>query len=73
MGIHEWFIQRKYRYEVVPELHDWLTVYRMNQTNRVRPTQYVSVLAPLLIVHCPYWHYWDALLELREVWNLFSQ
>lgn len=28
MGIHEWLIQRKYRYEVVPELHDWLTVYR---------------------------------------------
>lgn len=28
MGIHEWLIQRSYRYEVVPELHDWLSVYR---------------------------------------------
>jgi ribonucleoside-diphosphate reductase alpha chain len=28
MGIHEWLIQRDYRYEVVPELHQWLSVYR---------------------------------------------
>lgn len=28
MGIHEWLIQRGYKYEVVPELHDWLSVYR---------------------------------------------
>jgi ribonucleoside-diphosphate reductase alpha chain len=28
MGIHEWLIQRGYRYEVVPELHQWLSVYR---------------------------------------------
>jgi ribonucleoside-diphosphate reductase alpha chain len=28
MGIHEWLIQRNYRYEVVPELHSWLDVYR---------------------------------------------
>jgi ribonucleoside-diphosphate reductase alpha chain len=28
MGIHEWLLQRKYNYEVVPELHEWLKVYR---------------------------------------------
>lgn len=28
MGVHEWLIQKGYRYEVVPELHEWLTIYR---------------------------------------------
>jgi len=28
MGIHEWLLQRNYRYEVTPELHKWLEVYR---------------------------------------------
>lgn len=28
MGIHEWLIQRKARYEVTPELHVWLASYR---------------------------------------------
>jgi ribonucleoside-diphosphate reductase alpha chain len=28
MGVHEWLIKRGYQYEVVPELHDWLGVYR---------------------------------------------
>jgi ribonucleoside-diphosphate reductase alpha chain len=28
MGVHEWLIQRGHRYEVVPELHDWLATYR---------------------------------------------
>lgn len=28
MGIHEWLLQRKYSYEVTPELHEWLKVYR---------------------------------------------
>jgi len=27
MGVHEWLLQRKGRYEVVPELHEWLKVY----------------------------------------------
>lgn len=27
MGVHEWLLQRGYRYEVTPELHDWLKVY----------------------------------------------
>ena len=28
MGVHEWLLQRGYRYECVPELHEWLAVYR---------------------------------------------
>jgi len=28
MGIHEWLLKRKYKYEVTPELHAWLSVYR---------------------------------------------
>jgi len=28
MGIHAWLLQRKSRYEVTPELHKWLEVYR---------------------------------------------
>lgn len=28
MGIHEWLLKRGYGYEVVPELHEWLAVYR---------------------------------------------
>lgn len=28
MGVHEWLLKRNYRYEVTPELHNWLGVYR---------------------------------------------
>jgi ribonucleoside-diphosphate reductase alpha chain len=28
MGLHEWLLKRGYPYEVVPELHKWLEVYR---------------------------------------------
>jgi ribonucleoside-diphosphate reductase alpha chain len=28
MGVHEWLLKRGYRYEVTPELHNWLGVYR---------------------------------------------
>lgn len=28
MGVHEWLLRRGYRYEVVPEMHDWLGAYR---------------------------------------------
>lgn len=27
MGVHEWLLMRRYPYEVVPELHQWLKVY----------------------------------------------
>ena len=28
MGLHEWLLLRKYRYEVTPELRQWLSVYK---------------------------------------------
>ena len=28
MGVHEWLLKRGYKYEVVPELHKWLKVYK---------------------------------------------
>jgi ribonucleoside-diphosphate reductase alpha chain len=28
MGVHEWLIKKGYRYEVTPELHQWLSIYR---------------------------------------------
>jgi ribonucleoside-diphosphate reductase alpha chain len=28
MGVHEWLLKRGYKYEVVPELHKWLEVYK---------------------------------------------
>jgi ribonucleoside-diphosphate reductase alpha chain len=28
MGMHEWLIKRGYKYEVVPELHQWLASYK---------------------------------------------
>lgn len=28
MGVHEWLLQRGYKYEVTPELHEWLKIYK---------------------------------------------
>jgi ribonucleoside-diphosphate reductase alpha chain len=28
MGVHEWLLQRRYRYEVTPELHEWYAVWK---------------------------------------------
>lgn len=28
MGMHEWLVQRGYKYEVTPELHAWLSIYK---------------------------------------------
>lgn len=28
MGVHEWLIRKGYRYEVTPELHQWLSVWK---------------------------------------------
>lgn len=28
MGLHEWLLIRGYKYEVVPELHQWLSIYK---------------------------------------------
>lgn len=32
MGIHEWLLKRNYKYEVTPELHEWLSLYK-NKSN----------------------------------------
>ncbi len=37
MGVHEWLLQRNYRYDVTPELHQWLTVYE-GQSNETANT-----------------------------------
>jgi ribonucleoside-diphosphate reductase alpha chain len=36
MGIHEWLLKRSYKYEVTPELHEWLYTYKntSNYTSR---------------------------------------
>ena len=36
MGVHEWLIKRGYRYEVTPEFHNWLSVYRGVSDNTSR-------------------------------------
>jgi len=36
MGIHEWLVQRGYKYEVVPELHNWLHAYRASSDRASR-------------------------------------
>lgn len=33
MGLHEWLLKRNYKYEVTPELHTWLEVYRDESTS----------------------------------------
>lgn len=34
MGVHEWLLKRNYKYEVTPELHEWLSIYK-NKSNYV--------------------------------------
>jgi len=34
MGIHEWLLKRNYKYEVTPELHEWLYIYK-NKSNYI--------------------------------------
>ena len=36
MGMHEWLIKKGYRYEVTPELHKWLGVYKGISDNTSR-------------------------------------
>lgn len=48
MGIHEWLIQRGYPYEVTPELHQWLSVYKgvSNDTSR-KVSGYLNISTPI--------------------------
>lgn len=48
MGIHEWLIQRGYKYEVNSELRDWLSVYRGVSDRVSRETaDHLSVSTPV--------------------------
>lgn len=38
MGVHEWLLQRGHRYEVVPELHHWLKLWRDSSTYAANST-----------------------------------
>lgn len=48
MGVHEWLIQRKNKYEVTPELHRWLAVYK-NHSDSVSQSfsDYLGVSRPV--------------------------
>lgn len=53
MGVHEWLIAREQRYEVTPELHEWLAVWKENseaganwladKLGRKRPVAYRAI------------------------------
>ena len=48
MGIHEWLIKRGHKYEVVPELHNWLTVYKGVSDNvSAKYSKFLSVSSPV--------------------------
>ncbi len=48
MGIHEWLIKRGYRYEVVPELHNWLTIYKGVSDNvSAKYSKFLSISSPV--------------------------
>lgn len=47
MGIHEWLIKRGYSYEVTPELHEWLSVYKgESDATAKREADHMGVAAP---------------------------
>ena len=48
MGIHEWLIKRGYRYEVTPELHEWLSVYQgVSNRSSAKTADTLSVSRPV--------------------------
>jgi ribonucleoside-diphosphate reductase alpha chain len=50
MGIHEWLIKRGSRYEVTPELHQWLTVYKgVSDATAVRVAGELNTSAPVAV------------------------
>ncbi len=50
MGIHEWLIQRNSKYEVTPELHRWLTIYK--SVSRATATNYSRKLSISIPIAC---------------------
>lgn len=50
MGLHEWLLVRGYRYEVVPELHQWLDVFRsISDTTADEYSGVLSVSRPVAV------------------------
>lgn len=50
MGLHEWLIQRKSKYEVTPELHSWLTVYEHHSDDVARNfADHIGVSRPVAV------------------------
>lgn len=48
MGVHEWLLQRGHRYEVTPELHKWLTVYKGVSNNvSIRAADTLGISRPV--------------------------
>ena len=48
MGVHEWLVKKGYKYEVTPELHQWLSVYRgVSDTVSKRFSDTLSVSRPV--------------------------
>lgn len=48
MGMHEWLIKKGYRYEVTPELHQWLSIYKGQSDKTSRQfADYLSVSRPV--------------------------
>ena len=47
MGMHEWLIRRGQRYEVTPELHQWLSVYRgVSNATAKRASETLGISTP---------------------------
>lgn len=48
MGIHEWLLKRKMKYEVTPELHQWLQVYRgVSTATSIRAANTLGISTPV--------------------------
>lgn len=50
MGLHEWLLVRGYQYDVVPELHDWLQIYKtISDQTATRGAEALSVSRPVAV------------------------
>jgi ribonucleoside-diphosphate reductase alpha chain len=48
MGMHEWLLKRDYRYEVTPELHKWLSVYKTKSDKTSKEfSNHLSISCPV--------------------------
>lgn len=50
MGMHEWLLKRGYKYEVVPELHQWLKTYQGQSDRTAREwSEFLGVSRPVAV------------------------